>query len=143
MIIGTGTDLVEIKRFEKMTPRFAARIFTKNEQERLGLDIENTSSEAPANSSSKSFAILPPHLQATAAGLFAAKEAVAKALGTGFRTFFPCEIEIIKDKYGVPRVLLHAAAKKAARPRRNTRPRIHITITHTNTHALAFAVIST
>ena len=75
----------------------------------------------------------------TTAGLFAAKEAVAKALGTGFSGFWPNEIEIIHDKTGKPYVLLH---KKAAFLAESIgAASIIISITHHKTSAAAVAVL--
>jgi len=150
MIIGTGVDIVEIKRFKNMQEktRFMQRVFSVREQDYLaGKDIQSM------------------------AGLFAVKEAVAKALGTGFRGFFPCDIEILHDKNGRPIVRLHGRAKatanKLAAPlpggiRSNSRCccgtcgrtllkkddharspsySIHISISHNQTDAIAFAVL--
>jgi len=68
MILGLGSDLIDIRRIEKTLEkhgeRFIARIFT---------DIERAKSEARANRA------------ASYAKRFAAKEACAKALGTGIR----------------------------------------------------------
>jgi len=112
-ILGIGTDIIKTARFEGVTPRFTERAFTPNERAYLfGKPI------------------------ASAAGLFAAKEAVAKALGTGFRGFWPNDIEIYHDEWGKPQVQLHNGAKEAAGD-----CRIHISISHTDTDAIAFAVI--
>jgi len=68
MIIGIGTDLVDIRRIEKTLGRFGerfiARVFTETEREKA----EGCS-----------------HPAASYAQSYAAKEACAKALGTGFR----------------------------------------------------------
>lgn len=68
MIIGIGTDLVDIRRIEKTLERygerFIARIFTETERDK---------------------AESRPHRAASYAQSYAAKEACAKALGTGFR----------------------------------------------------------
>ena len=67
MILGVGTDLIEIKRMEKACSqgRFVSRVFTETE------------SRQAKGAASK------------LAGSFAVKEAVAKVLGTGFRSFMP------------------------------------------------------
>ena len=129
MIIGTGVDIVRIERFKNMKEktRFMKRVFSVREQEYLaGKGIQSM------------------------AGLFAAKEAIAKALGTGFRGFFPCDIEILHDKGGRPVVMLHgrakatanALAKKKDDQKRPSVYSIHVSISHNQTDAIAFAVLS-
>lgn len=68
MIIGVGTDLCDIRRIEKTLERFSNRFI-----ERIYTDVEQKKSERRA-SRANSFAMF-----------YAAKEATAKALGTGFR----------------------------------------------------------
>ena len=140
MIIGTGVDIIKIERFVDKAdkPRFMLRIFTTNEQNYL----KNRGTQSMA-------------------GLFAAKEAVVKALGIGFRGFWPCDVEIAHDEFGKPHVILHGAANDAVGvhlklPRRNKKATRHkrqgcfnipqisinISISHNETDALAFAVIS-
>ena len=121
-IVGIGTDLIKISRFVQMTPQFMARVFTDGERDYL----RGKTGEGLASS---------------AAGLFAAKEAVAKALGTGFRGFWPCDVEIWHDGHGAPRVRLHGNAAKIAKKLTKKRPHIHVSISHTNDDAVAFAVI--
>ncbi|MCL2203541.1 MAG: holo-ACP synthase [Defluviitaleaceae bacterium] len=118
-----GTDIIKIARFTEMTPHFMARVFTEGERAYL----------------------LKKSNPATAAGLFAAKEAVAKALGTGFRGFWPQDIEIWHDALGKPRVRLHHQADKRARKitgRARRGYRVQVSISHTDTDALAFALIA-
>ncbi|MCL2235263.1 MAG: holo-ACP synthase, partial [Defluviitaleaceae bacterium] len=83
MILGIGTDIVEVARFEKPinNPAFLKRCYTAGEIQ-----------------------YCTPRGVATFAGLFAAKEAVAKALGTGFRGFSPADIEIVHSDAGQPLV---------------------------------------
>ena len=90
MILGVGTDLIEIKRMEKACrrPHFVARTFTETE------------SRQAKGSASK------------LAGSFAVKEAVAKMFGTGFRGFMPGDIEVLRDELGKPYVNLYGGAKK-------------------------------
>lgn len=129
MIIGVGVDIVKIERFENLTPHFMRRVFTEREREYL--------------SGRKAQSI---------AGIFAAKEAIAKALGTGFVGFSPCDIEILHKQNGAPYAILHNAAKKTAKSttsnsvpqytKRSRRFSLKISISHTNTDAIAYAVIS-
>jgi len=111
-----GIDIVKVARFEDISDAFLQRVFTPREREY----IKNAQS---------------------AAGIFAAKEAVAKALGTGFRGFSPCDIEILHKENGKPFVVLHNNAKKAAKKSRFRRVRLHISISHTDSDAVAVAVI--
>ena len=123
MIYGIGTDIVKISRFTHMAPHFMARVFTDGERDYL----HGKTGEGLASS---------------AAGLFASKEAVAKALGTGFRGFWPADIEIWHDDNGAPRVRLHNGAFKIAKRLTKKRPRIHVSISHTAEDAVAFVVVS-
>lgn len=72
------------------------------------------------------------------AGTFAVKEAVAKVLGTGFRTFMPIDIEVLRDELGKPYVKLHGKAGELAREKGIAR--IEVSISDTKEHAMAFAV---
>ena len=86
MIFGIGTDIVEIKRIETMTSldKFASKILSHNERE----FYDSLTNEKQIVYISKQFA---------------AKEAIAKAIGTGIRndTNFK-NIEILRDKTGAP-----------------------------------------
>ena len=94
MKITCGTDIVEIDRIKKAvakSPSFADRIYTPSEQEYC------LSKKAGRYSS--------------LAARFAAKEAVAKALGTGMGdNASPTEIEVRNDSSGKPLVLLKGSA---------------------------------
>ena len=95
--VGLGVDIVEIARMAavlKRTPRFKSRVFTADEQ-------------AYCDS------MASPEIHY--ATRFAAKEAVVKALGTGFRHGIrPNDIEVYLNSKGKPRVRLHRAAAKIA-----------------------------
>ena len=86
MIFGIGTDIVEIKRIETMKSldKFASKILSHNEKE----FYDSLINEKQIVYISKQFA---------------AKEAIAKAIGTGIRndTHFK-NIEILRDKNGAP-----------------------------------------
>jgi len=112
MIVGTGVDIVKISRFvgKADRPSFMKKIYTAQEQ-----------------------AYLRSRGAQSMAGLFAAKEAVAKALGVGFRGFWPRDIEIVHDEYGKPQVVLHGAAERDVN--------VFVSISHSETDAIAFAVI--
>jgi holo-[acyl-carrier protein] synthase len=115
MIIGIGCDIIEIERIKKAAanPRFMKKVFTESEIAEIGTNY------------------------ARAAGFFAAKEAVSKALGTGFRGFSFRDIEIVKDALGKPRINY---IKKETEPQNSVS---HISISHSDGNATAFCVIET
>lgn len=90
MIYGVGIDLIEIKRVEKALTNeaFLRRTFTEEERRQ-------------ACGKSKRLV-----------GNFAVKEAVSKALKTGFRGFELKDIEVLRDELGAPYVKLHGGAEK-------------------------------
>lgn len=118
MILATGVDLIEIDRFADVRPallkRFLARIYTPAELAEAG------------------------ESQPSLAGLFAAKEAVAKALGTGIGLISWQEIEILSSPDGEPRLQLHGNADKIAQQKGLAV--WSISISHSRTHAVAMAV---
>lgn len=120
MIIGIGTDIIEISRIEKalsQTTTFFNKVYTDNEKSYYKENHKKVE---------------------TLAGLFAAKEAVSKALGTGFRNFGTRDIEIIPNALGKPEVYLYGEAKKLSECLGIER--IHISISHSKTYATSFAV---
>lgn len=123
-IIGTGIDMVEVERIERLLDRqrekFLKRVFTDAE-------VEYCMKKArPAM-----------HLAAR----FAAKEAVAKALGTGFTKGIRMrDIEVAAGEEGTPHVRLHEAAAKRYCALNGSE--ILLSLTHTREHALAHAIIS-
>lgn len=125
MILGIGLDLCEVERMKRAVerPRFVDRVYTAAEAARIRAAAEARAAEI-------------------AAGLFAAKEAVAKALGTGFAGFGPGEIEITPDIAGRPQCALYegalARAKALAGPGRF---RVWVSVTHDKGMAAATAVI--
>ncbi len=94
MILGLGSDLVDIRRVEKALARFGTR-FTH----RLYTEGERTKSERRANSA------------ASYARRFAAKEACSKALGTGFRqSVYWRDMEVVNLPGGKPTMRLTGGA---------------------------------
>ena len=77
-----------------------------------------------------------PHFRA---GIFAAKEAVVKALGTGFRGFGPAAIEVRVDALGKP--LCALSGKALERMQALGGETIHLSITHTGDMAAAVAIL--
>lgn len=93
MITGIGIDIVEVERIQnaiEKNPRFLSRNFTEKEIE---------------------YFTLKGNKYTSIAGNFAAKEAISKTLGTGFRTFSLSDIEILRDDLGKPIVNLYNNAK--------------------------------
>lgn len=72
------------------------------------------------------------------AGNFAVKEAVAKVFGTGFRTFGPREIEVLRDELGKPYVMLYGKAEETAK--RLGIKKLFVSISNTAVYASAYAV---
>ena len=93
-ILKTGIDLIEVERFRSQRPeirkRFIDRVYTEAEKDYCGNNDQ--------------------HL----AGRFAAKEAVAKALGCGIGEIGWQEIEILNDEFGAPVLHLHGKAAERA-----------------------------
>ena len=73
----------------------------------------------------------------TLAGIFAAKEATAKALGTGFSGFRPNDIEVLHNDSGAPIIKLHNAAENLLGNKT-----IHVSISHDGDFATAVAMLS-
>ncbi len=127
MIIGLGNDICEIKRIEKTLQkhgeRFTMRCFTQ---------IERKKSDAR-------------HLRAASyAKRFAAKEAMAKALGTGFsRGVFFKDLGVVNLPSGKPTFHLTGGAKKILLylVPKGLNPHIHVSITDDNGMAQAFVII--
>ncbi|MEA3326261.1 MAG: holo-ACP synthase [Chloroflexota bacterium] len=118
MNLRSGIDSVEISRLaeiqEPIRKRFIARVFTPKE-----IDQANNRNEVLS-------------------GLFAAKEAVSKALGTGIGTVSWQEIEILHLPSGQPTVMLHGNAKITAM--QLGLENWSVSISHDRTKAIALAV---
>lgn len=120
-VIGIGIDLVELSRMERIYSRHPARLV-----DRICRAEEVKARQGKA---------LIQHL----GGLFAAKEAVLKALGTGWdRGLGFRQIEIVKAPGGGPAVTLHGRAAEHAGE--IGVHRIHVSITHERDYAAAMAV---
>lgn len=118
---GIGTDIIEIERIrlsiERHGQHFLNRLFTQKEQDYC-----------------YQFKDFAPHF----AGRFAAKEAVAKALGTGFGADLSWQdIEVIPDERGQPQVRLSEKANQRFRC-----PHLLLSISHSSSQAIAFAIWS-
>lgn len=122
MIIGLGTDIVEIDRIGKMVERhgenFLNRIYTKDE-------VKYCQRRKESNQ----------HL----AGRWAVKEAVMKVLGTGFiRGIHWQDIEVQSQQSGKPVLLLHGGA--ADRAQQIGIAQVLISISHCKAYATATAI---
>ena len=129
MIIGLGSDLCDIRRIEKTLERFGNRFV-----ERVFTTIEQRKAESRA------------HRAATYAKRFAAKEACAKALGTGFsRGVFLKDIGVVNGPSGAPTLALTggAAQRLAALVPKDHDVKIHLTLTDEAPLAMAVVVIET
>ena len=110
-----GIDVVEISRFRDMKnlEMFVRRVFTQNEAEYF-----------TSKTAAKKF-------YESVAGHFAAKEAFAKALGTGVRNFDMSDIEICHNELGMPYIKFGGVRVNAS-----------VTISHSDTVAVAAVYIS-
>lgn len=120
MIQGIGVDVVDVKRMkvalDTWGPGLIRKMFTDTEI-------------AYCKSKKK------PHEHFTAR--FAAKEAVSKAMETGWSGKFRWrDVEVVNDASGAPKVILHDfVAEQLAQCR------VHISLSHTENTVVAFAVI--
>ncbi len=128
MILGIGADLIDIRRIERVMERhgdrFLARVFT---------EIERSKAERRANTA------------ATFAKRFAAKEACAKALGTGMRAgVFWRDIGVINLAGGRPTLRLSGGALRRLQTitPQGYESRIDVTLTDEWPLAQAVVVIS-
>ena len=124
MILGIGLDVCEIARIGRAIerPRFLERVFAPAERSRI----------LAANGRRRA---------EIAAGLFACKEAAAKALGTGFAGFGPADVEFTPDESGKPVAALHRGAKARADALAGGAWRMWVSITHEAGLAAATAVL--
>lgn len=120
MILGTGIDIIEVDRVAKAAAkeRFMIHVFT--DAERLRFAKYNND---------------PAHI----AGAFAAKEAAAKALGTGIGAVEWKEIEILHHDTGKPYAKLYGDAQK--RMEELGGETLHISISHIKAVAAAQAIL--
>jgi len=120
MIIGTGIDIIEVDRIQiavEKNVKFIEKIFTIKEIQYI---VERNNN------------------MQTIAGLFAAKEAISKALGYGIRDYGWQDIEIVHDEYGKPVVNLNRKAQVIAE--KKGIDFIEISISHLKENAMAIAI---
>lgn len=128
MILGIGNDLVDCRRIEKTLKRFGSsfvtRVFTPQEQNRINQRF---------------------HQAAGYAKLFAMKEAILKALGTGLTNGIVWhDVEIFREFKGPPRVELSGRAEKVLKDHtpEGYIAHVHISVSDEWPYAQAFAIIS-
>jgi len=116
--LATGIDLLEIERLKDAIAthgeRFLQRVFTPRELEANVKKVESL------------------------AGRFAAKEAVAKALGCGIGDVSWKEIEVLRAESGAPQLVLHGAAEQLANEQGLTS--WSLSLSHSQSHAVAMVV---
>ncbi|MCK6540305.1 MAG: holo-ACP synthase [Anaerolineales bacterium] len=118
MKLATGVDLIEISRIEEVIARhgrhYLERIYTAAELEQCGKRAESL------------------------AGRFAAKEAVAKALGSGIGDVAWKEIEILGDDQNAPVLRLYGSAEQKAKELGLAV--WSVSISHSQSHSVALVV---
>jgi holo-[acyl-carrier protein] synthase len=127
LILGIGSDLTDIRRIAETLERFSGRF-----ENRVFTEVERARSERK------------PDRAASYAKRFAAKEACAKALGTGMRRgVFWKDMGVINARSGQPTLALTggAAARLAEITPPGARPVIHLSLTDDHPYAQAFVVI--
>lgn len=121
--VGLGIDIVEIERMERIlqrSPSFRMRIYSEDERSYC---------DATSN---------PASHYATR---FAAKEAVLKALGTGFSEgISPRDIEVVRTNKGKPQVKLYRRAAEVAKAQGVIDLPISLSFTHAEAVACAMAI---
>ena len=123
MIIGSGIDMVEVHRIRDAVDRHGARF----------LDRVYTAAE-------QAYCLRKHNAAESLAARFAAKEAGAKALGTGMsRGVTWLEIEVVREAGGRPTLVFHGRAAEMARTL--NAGRAALSITHTKEFAMASVVL--
>ena len=127
MILGLGSDLSDIRRIQASLDRFGDRF-----KQRVFTELERTRSDRK------------PDAAASYAKRFAAKEACAKALGTGMRRgVFWRDMGVINMRSGQPTMALTGGALerlKAMTPE-GMRAVIHLSLTDDHPYAQAFVIV--
>ncbi len=127
MIIGIGADLCDIRRIQNSINRFGDRF-----KQRCFTDLERARSERK------------PDATWSYAKRFAAKEACAKALGTGMRKdVYWRDMGVVNLPSGQPTLALsgHAAEHLSRLTPKGHEARIYLTLSDEHPYALAFVVI--
>jgi holo-[acyl-carrier protein] synthase len=124
MIISIGIDIIEVLRVRQVlsrTPRFVERVFTSNER---------------AYCDARGEAVAAQHYAAR----FAAKEAMLKALRTGWSGGIAWQdIEVTSQETGAPCLRLHGRVHELYKQSGATA--VHLSISHTSEHAIAQVIL--
>lgn len=122
MIAGVGTDIIRVERIKRLLlnyPHFVDKVFTAGE-------IEYCSGKA---SPEQSYAVR-----------FSAKEAVMKALGTGWNGMVNWkDIEVVYDEQGKPEILAYNGTRELLDQLEVSA--IHVSLSHEKEYAVAFVVL--
>lgn len=121
MILGIGTDIVEVKRMQRWIekPEMLERFFNQQEQMEKGSEAARCQHYAAR---------------------FAAKEAFSKALGTGITGFSLQDVFITNDKSGKPSLNVEASAADVLKERCGG-CKLHVSLSHEKEYATAFVII--
>jgi holo-[acyl-carrier protein] synthase len=123
MIVGIGTDIIEVQRVERLLSkqeRFKERIFTRGEIEYCEHKKNNVQNFAAR---------------------FAVKEALLKAIGTGWREGVAFkEIEVVNNDKGKPELVLSGAVKRITEERGVTNIQVSIIITADNSIPIKYNI---
>lgn len=118
MIRGCGIDIVSNRRFLSMSEKLVSHLFSISEQEEAQLiSDEAVRSEFYASR-------------------FAAKEALSKACGTGFRGFSPSEVTVKSNHESAPFFILEGRAAELV-----GRSHVHLSISHEKDSSVAMVVL--
>ena len=125
MIVGIGTDIIDIRRIKNTIhiygEKFKKRCFSNNEIKRSENCFNTTNSYAKR---------------------YAAKEACSKALGTGLaKGIFWKDVEVVNDKYGKPFIKLHNNALKRINKITKKDYNIEVSLSDEKNYAIANVII--
>lgn len=121
MIVGIGNDIIEIERIEKAISKegFKNKVYTQKELENIKKRGDRVE---------------------TYAGIFSAKEAISKAIGTGVREFSLTDLELLNDDLGKPYVVVSEKLDKIIKSKKEDY-QIEISISHSKKYVIAIAII--
>ncbi len=125
MIMGIGTDIIDIERIRRVIKKYGTNFKRKcfHPNEILRSESKYNSVESYAKR-------------------YAAKEACAKALGTGLaRGVFWKDIEVKNNKFGKPFIVLHNKAKNYILPLKNEKYKIELSLSDEKKFAIANVII--
>lgn len=114
-----GTDIVKISRIKDLiadNPRFFEKYYSSSELNELKIRDFN---------------------EQTASGMFCAKEAFSKALGTGVRGFSLCEVSLLHEPSGEPYLKLSGRAEQIAKEKNLD---FDVSISHDGEYAIAVVI---